>query len=113
MAYKCKYAYRQPGVTSLLCLKLQDAPSLMGQKPFCGSQYHCGVTGKWENTAGAANCPVPKMDAALFQQTVPQTAEKPTEQAQKPPEAKQDTSIPAVAENAIKAFGAGKKKKKK
>ena len=52
MAERCPYAVRRPGSVSLLCEKQT------GRYPICGHQHLCPQTGKWENTAIAARCPL-------------------------------------------------------
>lgn len=51
MNYRCPYAYRVNGKNAVLCRQLKDAP-------YCGHQYFCPNTQRWENTEGARKCPL-------------------------------------------------------
>lgn len=51
MNYRCPYAYRENGKNTVLCKQMKDAP-------YCGHQYFCPNTQRWENTEGARGCPL-------------------------------------------------------
>ena len=53
MPYRCPYAYSERGQVSLRCLKISDK-----HNNYCGNQYFCRITGKWENTDKGQQCPV-------------------------------------------------------
>lgn len=42
MAERCRYAYRIRGKAAVMCKQIK------GDMNFCGHQYLCGVTHRWE-----------------------------------------------------------------
>ena len=44
-------SYRENGKNTVLCKQMKDAP-------YCGHQYFCPNTQRWENTEGARGCPL-------------------------------------------------------
>ena len=57
MTYKCPHAYRANGKNTVFCGKLDIAP-------YCGHQYFCPNTQRWENTEDARNCPLAQKSTA-------------------------------------------------
>ena len=55
----CPHGYRKPGDKSLYCRKIEKQNK---QWSFCGNQYFCRVSGRWEAGKRASECPLRKDD---------------------------------------------------
>lgn len=52
MACRCKHGYRKRNDSALHCRAIE------GDMDYCGHQYHCPNTGRWEvNCSTSHNCP--------------------------------------------------------
>lgn len=51
----CPFAFRRPGDKSVQCRKItEENPD--AKWTFCGHQYFCRVSGRWEATKTAKDC---------------------------------------------------------
>lgn len=51
MTEKCEYAYRKNGVAAVMC------KAIKGAAPYCGHQYMCANTKRWEAN-GTVRCSI-------------------------------------------------------
>ncbi len=51
----CPHAYRRVGTVSIYCKKQPNIACA-----FCGHQYFCNITGRWEVSSQAADCALRK-----------------------------------------------------
>ena len=57
MACNCKHAYRKNGDVAIHCLAIE------GDMDYCGHQYHCPNTKRWEVNCTGATCTYKKKPA--------------------------------------------------